>query len=434
MPLKNIVKKAEQIKILLIPIVLIVFLTSALLLFTAPCRAQSLQKPVLKTIVIDAGHGGYDPGCISLDGRYKEKNVALSVALKLGTMINLAYPSIKVVYTRKSDVFIPLDERAAIANRNKADLFLCIHANSVTNPSATGTETYVMGTNHTKGNFEICKKENSVILLESDYSTKYESFNPNSPESYIIFSLLQNSHLLQSMNFAKFIQDEYGSNPLPRNRGVKQAPLLVLWKSTMPGVLTELGFLSNSNDLEVLISDEGQRKIASSLLKAFGKYKKAYEGGSLDETINIPDTQHDDTKEENKSQLDNQLQQEEMLLQEENKRQQNEQQHKQLQQQKQQQPQPQQKQQPQQTAPAANNNAPDRFFCIQVLSVTKKLSSSAPDLKGRKDISCIAFGGRYKYYVGCWKSRSEAVSHLREIQNIFKGAFVIEIDGDKVIN
>lgn len=391
MPLKNIVIKAFLRKIFSIPIALLI---SSLFFSAMPCKGQSLQKPVLRTVVIDAGHGGYDAGCISPDGRYKEKNIALSVALKFGTMINLAYPSVKVIYTRSTDVFIPLDERASIANRNKADLFVCIHVNSVKgSSSASGTETYVMGTNHTKGNFEICKKENSVILLESNYSTKYESFNPNSPESYIIFSLLQNSHLEQSMDFARFIQDEYKEGQIPNSRGVKQAPLLVLWKSTMPGILTEIGFISNSRDLEVITSDEGQRNIASSLLKAFGKYKKAYEGGTLDENPEL--TINQDESNEASTQID---------------KSENE------------------------ITSKEKENEPDSFFCIQVLSVTKKLSSSAPDFKGRKDISCIEFGGRYKYYIGCWKSRSEAVSHLKEIQNIFKGAFVIEIDGDKVIN
>ena len=231
----------------------------------------------IKTIVIDAGHGGKDAGAVSKNGIYKEKDIALSIALKFGAKIKEKYPDIKVIYTRDTDRYIELGERAAIANRNKADLFISIHINSTKGTVATGTETFVMGTNKSQSNFEICKTENSVIVLEDDYQSKYEGFDPNSPESYIIFSLLQNTHLEQSLKFASYIQDNYRNGPIKIDRGVKQGGLLVLWKATMPAVLTEVGFISNSEECMMLTWDQTQNMIASRLLDAFSSYKNDYE-------------------------------------------------------------------------------------------------------------------------------------------------------------
>ena len=256
----------------------IVLATLLLLLVPVPGPAQDMSDVShIRTVVIDPGHGGKDPGAISKNGKYKEKNITLSVALELGKLIKAEYPGIKVIYTRSTDKYVELGERAAIANRNKADLFISIHVNSAKAVQARGTETFVMGTHKSDANFEVCKLENSVIIIEDDYEKKYEGFNPDSPESYIIFSLLQNVHQEQSIKYAGYVQGQFAKGPITVNRGVKQGGLLVLWKTTMPAVLTELGFISNAKDCAVLITKNGQQQFARKLFNAFVAYKKDFE-------------------------------------------------------------------------------------------------------------------------------------------------------------
>ncbi|MFN8209149.1 MAG: N-acetylmuramoyl-L-alanine amidase, partial [Bacteroidales bacterium] len=229
----------------------------------------------LSRVVIDAGHGGKDPG--SIGKHTMERDIALAVALKLGDYIKTNYPDVEVIFTRKEDVFVELAERADIANRNDADLFISIHTNSNKNKEAFGTETYAMGLKTDDKNFEVAKKENSVIAYEDDYTTKYEGFDPNSPESYIIFSLMQNKYLEQSLTFASHIQDELRNKAKRTDRGVKQAGFLVLWKSAMPSVLVETGFISNPEEEKFLMSEEGQELIASGIFRAFRTYKEEIE-------------------------------------------------------------------------------------------------------------------------------------------------------------
>lgn len=232
----------------------------------------------LKTIVIDPGHGGKDAGCVSRDGKTLEKDVVLDVALQLGKLIKDKYPDIKVIYTRSTDKFIALDQRAALANRNNADLFISIHVNSVKNNNAAkGTETWVMGMHKSESNFEVCKQENSVIVLEEDYGSNYQGFDPKNPESYIIFSLLQNAHLEQSLYLADKIQTQFSKGPIKKDRGIKQGGLLVLWKCTMPAVLTEIGFMSNSEDLKSLRSATQRQKMANGIFQAVQQYKQSFE-------------------------------------------------------------------------------------------------------------------------------------------------------------
>ncbi|MFA6676293.1 MAG: N-acetylmuramoyl-L-alanine amidase [Bacteroidales bacterium] len=238
--------------------------------------AQEKTSVAIKTVVIDPGHGGKDPGTIK--GRIYEKNIVLSVGKKFGALIKKTYPDIKVIYTRKTDVFIPLYRRAEIANQNKADLFISFHVNSAGDSRARGTETWVMGTKHSSSNLGLCQKENNVVVLEDDYSSRYEGFDPKKPESYIIFSLLQNSHLEHSLKLASLFESNYNAyGPIKKSRGIKQGSLLVLWKCTMPAILTELGFISNPYDRKMLTSNAGQDQIARSLLKSFSKYKSEYE-------------------------------------------------------------------------------------------------------------------------------------------------------------
>ncbi len=250
----------------------------------------------MKTIVIDAGHGGHDVGCLGSSSQ--EKHIALAVSLRLGEMIEKYFPDIKVIYTRTTDVFIELHERAAIANQHKADLFICIHCNS--GPSAAfGAETFVMGLHKTESNLAVAKRENSSILLEKDYKAKYDGFDPNSPEANIIFSLYQNTFMNQSLHFASLLQEQFTSNSGRFNRGVKQAGFLVLFRTAMPSVLIELGFLTNKSDEKFLISDKGQESMANSIVKAFRVYKSETErkagGGSASvkekktDTLPVPD-------------------------------------------------------------------------------------------------------------------------------------------------
>jgi N-acetylmuramoyl-L-alanine amidase len=229
----------------------------------------------IKTVVIDAGHGGHDVGCLGSSA--KEKNIALSVSLKLGQMIEEKFPDVHVIYTRKKDEFVELHERAGIANRAKADLFICIHCNSGA-PAAYGPETYVMGLHKTAENLAVARRENSSVLLEKDYKTKYDGFDPNSAEANIIFTLFQNAFMNQSIAFASKIQNEFEEYSGRNNRGVKQAGFLVLYRTTMPSVLIETGFLTNKNEEKYLLSEKGQTDVAASIFKAFKEYKIDMEG------------------------------------------------------------------------------------------------------------------------------------------------------------
>ncbi|MFN7494506.1 MAG: N-acetylmuramoyl-L-alanine amidase [Cyclobacteriaceae bacterium] len=229
----------------------------------------------LQTIVIDPGHGGKDPG--TMGKKSKEKDVALKISLKLGAYIEKNFPDVKVIYTRKDDKYVALDERADIANRNKAQLFICIHANSVPGAPAHGTETFVMGLHKDKGNFEVAKRENSVILMDENYQQRYEGFDPKSPESYILFTLSQSAYHESSLRFAQKVENQFKTKAGRVSRGVKQAGFIVLWKTAMPSVLIETGFLSQSKEESFLLSDEGQDLIASGIYRAFKEYKTEIE-------------------------------------------------------------------------------------------------------------------------------------------------------------
>lgn len=255
---------------------ILVFLVPLLSFFSFTKEAGKMpggSGTVIKTVVIDAGHGGKDPGCHGSSAY--EKNVCLSMALSLGAKIKEAYPDIKVVYTRDKDVFVELDDRAKIANRNNADLFICIHANSAS-PSAYGTETYVLGLHRTEAQQKIAERENSTIYLESDGGEKYKDFDL-SPDALIARQLQLSVFLDQSILFAEKLQSQFKS--IGRfDRGVKQAGFLVLYKTTMPSVLIETGFLTNSDEEKHLSSDEGQEAMAAAMFSAFENYRNQLEG------------------------------------------------------------------------------------------------------------------------------------------------------------
>lgn len=250
----------------------LILLAITLLNFSATTYTPDFKVNV---VVIDAGHGGKDPGTSGTST--KEKDVALKIALKLGKYIEDSMPGVKVIYTRKTDKFIELDERAKIANKNNADLFICIHANALKGAPAHGTETYVMGLHKDKANFEVAKRENSVILMDQNYQERYEGFDPNSPESYILFTLNQSAYQENSLRFAQKVEEQFKLRVGRPSRGVKQAGFIVLWQTTMPSVLIETGFLSNSKEEAFLASDSGQDLIASGIYRAFKEYKTEIE-------------------------------------------------------------------------------------------------------------------------------------------------------------
>jgi N-acetylmuramoyl-L-alanine amidase len=226
-------------------------------------------------IIIDAGHGGKDPGTQGKNS--KEKDICLKIALKLGKYIEQNMKDVQVVYTRKTDTYLAYHERPVIANKHKADLFICIHANSNPNPKAHGSETYVMGLAKEEKNFEIAKRENSVMLFDKDYKEHYEGFDPNSAESYILFSLTQSAFVESSLSFANKIENQFKEKVGRPSRGVKQGPFWVLWATAMPSVLIETGFLSNPAEEKYLLSTAGQDAIASGIYRAFKEYKNEVE-------------------------------------------------------------------------------------------------------------------------------------------------------------
>jgi N-acetylmuramoyl-L-alanine amidase len=246
--------------------------------FTSNGFSQSgkAEKQLIKTVVIDAGHGGKDPGC---HGNFAhEKVVCLEIALKLGALIKAKYPEVKVVYTRDKDVFVELIERANIANRNKADLFICIHANAGS-AAAFGTETYVLGLHRTEAQQKVMERENSIIALEDDKGAKYKDFDM-SPDAIIAKQLQGAVYLNHSIIFAENLQREF--KKIGRyDRGVKQAGFLVLYKTTMPSVLIETGFLTNPTEEKFLGVKDGQDQMANSMFKAFENYKNQMEGKTV---------------------------------------------------------------------------------------------------------------------------------------------------------
>ena len=264
---------------------LALFIVMACIADAGYCQKKTAGQ--VRTVVIDAGHGGDKPGAIGK--RSKEKTLTLQMALKLGKLIEDNCPDVKVVYTRKEDVDVTLSDRAELANRSKADLFLSIHCNSWANSTPTGVETYVMGLSQSKANMEVAKKENADILLEKDYkdNSDYQGFDPNSPESYVMFAMYQNAYLDKSLDFAGMIQDQYKTNINTINRGVKQAEIFVLYKTAMPAVLTEVGFISNPDEETYMMSDEGQATIVVSIFRAFLNYKSSVEGTKVPTDLTI---------------------------------------------------------------------------------------------------------------------------------------------------
>jgi len=341
--------------------------------------AQNIQGVQLRTVVIDPGHGGRDPGTVAPGGRYLEKHIVLSIALKLGKLIENAYPDVKVLYTRKTDVAVGLSDRTDFANKNHADLFISIHVNSVERgPAPSGSETHVMGLDWSDSSMEVSKIENSVIAYEDNYITTYQGFDPNNPESYIIFSLMQNAHLEQSVQFAELVQNALGKDPIAGNRGVKQSGMYVLYRTSMPAILVELGFLPNASDRAVLISDNGQQKLANALFTAFRKYKSGYDRPLLhiqqprDTIIPVASVVQQDTTQK------------------------------------------------------PRNEAATAVYRVQIFAISRLLPFNAPEFKGYSNIHYQKVGNLYKYTTGAFSSREEAQRYCLTVRRDFPQAFVVE--------
>ncbi|MCF4101617.1 N-acetylmuramoyl-L-alanine amidase [Gillisia sp. M10.2A] len=249
-----------------LPKLLVLLAVTLVLTSSSPAKYDPIKSQFV--VVLDAGHGGKDPG--NRGGGFEEKDIALNIILKVGKELQ-KNPNIKVIYTRSTDVFIPLDKRAQIANDAKADLFVSVHCNAH-NSQAYGTETFVLGLHRNQANFEVAKRENSVIFLEEDYHVTYDGFDPNSPESYIGMTIMQEEYLDQSILLADFVQKKFTRELKRNDRGVKQAGFLVLRQTYMPSVLIETGFLTNTSEGAFLNSNSGQEKMADAIYSAINDY------------------------------------------------------------------------------------------------------------------------------------------------------------------
>lgn len=342
-------------------------------------------------VVIDPGHGGKDWGASM--GKVKEKDIVLDIALKLGNIIKTNYPNVKIIYTRKSDIFIPLHQRANIANKNKADLFISIHVNAVDQKSVHGTETFVLGQHRSNDNLDVAKKENAVILLEDDYTKTYEGFDPNLPESYIMFELVQNEYLEQSVMFASAIQKQFKEEANRADRSVKQAGFLVLRRTTMPSVLIETGFLSNTSERNYLTSKSGKVNIASAIFKAFKEYKKKIEDKSSFNLVT------ENIKTETVENISQPSETKELILQEN-----------------------------------VNKSVNEIFFSVQIVALKRKPDPSPANFKGEKNIFIIESNDINRYFSGKFKTISEAEKEKLRINKKYQGAYIVAIEGNKLIS
>ena len=267
-------------------------------------KSNSQEIKPLKSVVIDAGHGGKDSGTMGTK-RYKtyEKDIALEISLLLGDYIEKNIPEVDVIYTRDDDTFIELRQRTIIANEKNADLFISIHCDGFTNSKASGASVFVMGMSKLKENMDVAIRENSVIYLEDNYKENYDGFDPKSAESYIVFSVMQNSHLTKSINFAEKIEYEFSNRAKRKSRGIKQAPFYVISRANMPAVLIEAGFLTNPKEEDYLNTEEGQSHIASAIFRAFRSYYNEQidlisEFSSLENNVEIAENINDSVQKE----------------------------------------------------------------------------------------------------------------------------------------
>ena len=365
-----------------------------ILAITVPVHGQesaSKSQMSLKTVVIDPGHGGKDAGCISRDKKTYEKNITLDIGKRLANKISSSYPDIAVLLTRGDDTFVELENRAVFANKAGADLFISIHVNSVEKgTTANGYSIHCLGQSRKKGNdlysknLDLVKRENSVIMLEEGYETKYQGFDPNDPQSSIIFNLMQNAHLGNSLAFAEDVAAAMGSTPIRHSRGVSQDPFWVLWRTAMPSVLVEVGFITNPDDLETMRSESGRDAIADNLFKAFSTFKSRYDGSMQvrkDEPAPAKPTEAAPAKP---------------------------------------------KEEPKAANPVPEAKPQGPRYGTQILVTSKAMDLNDPFFAGYKPV--LVKSGKYnKYIVGVSSSQAEAKKQFAKIQKIFPDAFIVKL-------
>ena len=358
----------------------ILFLIMILVSVAAICAT-----PKKFTLVIDAGHGGKDAGA---PGKYSyEKNINLKVALAFGRYVERNCPDVKVIYTRKTDVFIPLKERAAIANRNKADVFISIHTNSVASKKPiTGLETYTMGMRRSDEKMSAAMRENEVVLLEKDFQQHYEGFDPRSPESYIIFEMINDKNMLQSVELAKGIQKNVCRTANRPNKGVKQDAFLVLRETSMPACLIELGYITTASEEAYLNNPSNQEAMGLGIYQAFVEYK----AGKTGQKAPLP-----------------------AVIKPE--------------------PEPQQTPaQPQQTPTQDQQQLP--VFKVQFMALAQKIKTNDSRMKGLKDVDCYQDGKTWKYTVGATSNYAEIRQLRQEVAKKFPQAFIVAFKNDERID
>lgn len=344
------------------------------------------------TVVIDPGHGGHDhgaPGWIT-----NEKSVNLAVALKLGELLKKECKDIKVVYTRSNDTFVPLQGRADIANKANGDLFISIHTNSVDKSSkrrntVAGAAVYTLGFKRSQENLEVAMRENAVMKLEADYTTRYEGFDPNSTESYIIFEMSQNKHMQQSINAAQAVQNELISTAGRRDMGVRQANFWVLFKTAMPAMLVELDFICNPTQEKFLNSKDGQRKLAQAICNGVKTYRKGFSTVDSGNNVHATHKPTDSSPETAPTTL------------------------------------------PQQQQPNDSDSNQPVLYKIQILTSSSPLANGAKEFKGLSPIGHYTDGAMDKYTYGEYNSIKAATPDLKKIKKLFPDAFIIKMQGNK---
>ena len=363
----------------------------------AMCVAMALlcgMSSYAFTVVIDAGHGGHDPG--ALGSIAQEKTLNLSVSKQVAQLIQERYPDVKVLLTRSTDVFLTLQERADFVNKHNADLFICIHTNSADNKSVCGAETFTLGLNKLESNLDVAMRENSVMMLEDDYQTKYQGFDPNSVESYIMFEFLQDQYIDKSIQFASLVQQQFSGTLHRADRGVRQAAFWVLHKSACPSVLIEMGFISNKAEEKYLVSSKGQQEISKAIFDAFVSYKSALErkenrstGGTVQDTTSTQQA------------VDKQMDKTETTVTME--------------------------------TVAQKDSVAMPVFKVQIFSVTAPLKKNDPSFKGLKGCTYIRDGRYYKYMYGSETDYQAILALRKQVSAKFSDCFVVAFLGDKQI-
>jgi N-acetylmuramoyl-L-alanine amidase len=367
---------------------LIIPMAIALLAIPVPAWGQdagSQAALMLKTVVIDPGHGGKDPGCVSRDNKTFEKDIVLDIAQRLAGKISTAYPEVTVKMTRTKDNFVELENRASFANKANADLFISIHVNAAPKgTSANGYSIHCLGQSSRKGNdlfsknLDLVKRENSVIKLEDNYETTYQGFDPGDPQSSIIFSLMQNAHLGSSLTFADYVAKSMGNSPIHNNRGVSQDPFWVLWRTAMPSVLIEVGFITNPDDLATMRSEKGRDQIAANIFRAFSLFKSGYDGSTTREAPAAAPVES--------------------------------------------------------PAPAPEvvkaEEAQGVLFGTQILVLSRELPATDPAFHGYTPLRLLT-GGLYKYIIGTSSSLTEAKKKYTDIVKYYPDAYLVKVADGK---